>query len=174
MFISASYFLTVDCLLWGLFVSFISLILSGPLIRATRGLGLCTFSTNFTCELRGAILILLTLINLWSCLLAQATINIPGQQGLQILLLALAFTTIIFFVEGSWLKFYVYFELSLIPIFLIIIGWGYQMERVKASKAIVLYTVTASLPLLLIFLSVNLEGGDMSFQLARSIGLGRG
>ena len=48
------------------------------------------------------------------------------------------------------------------------------MERVKASKAIVLYTVTASLPLLLILLSVNLEGGDMSFQLARSIGLGRG
>lgn len=48
--------------------------------------------------------------------------------------------------------FYILFELSLIPIFLIIIGWGYQIERLRAGTALIIYTVTASLPLLFMVL----------------------
>jgi len=97
-------------------------------------------------------------------LLAQATIGPPGQPGLQPLLSALACSTVFFFVERSWLKLYIYFEFSLIPIFLIIIGWGYQFERLKASKAIILYTVTASLPLLATIVLARGQGGDYIFQ----------
>jgi len=164
-----SHILAVDSLVWGIFVGFATLTFFSPLISTTRGMGLCAFSANFNYDLRGAVLVVLTLINLWSCFLAQTTIKIARQQGLQTLLLALAFTTIMFFVEGSWLKFYIYFEASLIPIFLIIMGWGYQIERVKASKAIVLYTVVASLPLLLVLLVVSSRGGDISFQVVRSV-----
>merc|ERR1711990_775123 len=52
--------------------------------------------------------------------------------------------------------FYFFFEWSLIPIFFIIIGWGYQPERLKASLALFFYTLFASLPLLIsIILTVN-------------------
>jgi len=46
--------------------------------------------------------------------------------------------------------FYVCFEASLIPILLLIVGWGYQPERLQAGSFIILYTVGASLPLLVI------------------------
>nr|YP_009003686.1 NADH dehydrogenase subunit 4 [Iwatanemertes piperata]AHB53111.1 NADH dehydrogenase subunit 4 [Iwatanemertes piperata] len=52
------------------------------------------------------------------------------------------------FVVSDFFMFYIFFELSLIPTFLLILGWGYQPERVGASMYMVLYTVGASLPLL--------------------------
>lgn len=44
------------------------------------------------------------------------------------------------------------FEISLIPIFILVIGWGYQPERTKASIRLLFYTLTGSLPLLGFFL----------------------
>jgi len=45
--------------------------------------------------------------------------------------------------------FYISFEATLIPIFLLVMGWGYQPERVSASLYLLFYTLAASLPLLL-------------------------
>lgn len=45
--------------------------------------------------------------------------------------------------------FYILFEASLIPILLIIMKWGYQPERLQAGIYIILYTITARLPLLM-------------------------
>lgn len=47
------------------------------------------------------------------------------------------------------MQFYFLFEASLIPIRIIILGIGYQPERLPATFAIVIYTVVASLPLML-------------------------
>lgn len=47
------------------------------------------------------------------------------------------------------IHFYFMFEASLIPILFIILGWGYQPERLQAGIYIIIYTVAASLPLLL-------------------------
>ena len=52
------------------------------------------------------------------------------------------------------LLFYFFFEWSLIPIFFIIIGWGYQIERLKSSFYLLMYTLFASLPLLIIILII--------------------
>nr|ARI50066.1 NADH dehydrogenase subunit 4 [Margarites vorticiferus] len=55
--------------------------------------------------------------------------------------------------------FYVSFEASLIPTLMLILGWGYQPERLQAGMYMMLYTITASLPLLvLILLSSELSG----------------
>lgn len=51
--------------------------------------------------------------------------------------------------------YYISFERTLIPIFLIIIGWGYQPERITASYFLLFYTLTASLPLLLRIIWLN-------------------
>lgn len=64
------------------------------------------------------------------------------------------------------LKFYVYFELSLVPIFLIVLGWGYQIERVAAAKAIMLYTMAGSLPLLLVIIFAG-GAGQGAFPASR-------
>ena len=45
--------------------------------------------------------------------------------------------------------FYIFFEGRLIPTLLLIIGWGYQPERLQAGIYLLFYTLFASLPLLI-------------------------
>lgn len=56
--------------------------------------------------------------------------------------------SLVFFNLYRAIYLYLVFEISVIPIFLMIIGWGYQPERVKASYAIIFYTIITSVPLL--------------------------
>lgn len=62
------------------------------------------------------------------------------------------------FLTNSLFLFYIIFELSLIPIMLIVLGWGAQPERVKARMFLVIYTVLASLPLLFSIILLNIDG----------------
>nr|AQP28009.1 NADH dehydrogenase subunit 4 [Odontotermes sp. D TB-2017] len=48
----------------------------------------------------------------------------------------------------SLLSFYIFFESSLIPTLFLILGWGYQPERIQAGIYLLFYTLLASLPLL--------------------------
>nr|YP_010148084.1 NADH dehydrogenase subunit 4 [Potamilus streckersoni]QQV68436.1 NADH dehydrogenase subunit 4 [Potamilus streckersoni]UUA64268.1 NADH dehydrogenase subunit 4 [Potamilus streckersoni] len=74
-------------------------------------------------------------------------------------ILVLTMVLIFSFSVSSLLAFYLLFEFSLIPILLIILGWGYQPERLQAGKYVMLYTVSASLPLLiLVVLVLGSEG----------------
>nr|YP_010719264.1 NADH dehydrogenase subunit 4 [Parnassius tenedius]WDR47327.1 NADH dehydrogenase subunit 4 [Parnassius tenedius] len=45
--------------------------------------------------------------------------------------------------------FYLFFEGSLIPTLILIIGWGYQPERIQAGMYLLFYTLFASLPMLM-------------------------
>nr|QLY90079.1 NADH dehydrogenase subunit 4 [Ylodes simulans] len=45
-------------------------------------------------------------------------------------------------------KFYLFFESSLIPMVLLIFGWGFQLERVEAVIYLLFYTLFVSLPLM--------------------------
>jgi len=72
---------------------------------------------------------------------------------------------VVAFIVGGFLKYYVFFELSLIPTFLLILGWGYQPERVSARIYMVIYTVGASLPLLGCLLYCFGISGHLSFCL---------
>lgn len=53
------------------------------------------------------------------------------------------------FSVSNFLIFYIMFESSLIPTLILILGWGYQPERIQAGVYILFYTLFASLPLLL-------------------------
>ena len=52
------------------------------------------------------------------------------------------------FCTSNMIIFYMCFEFTIIPTLSLIIGWGYQPERLKAGFYFVFYTITASLPLL--------------------------
>jgi NADH-ubiquinone oxidoreductase chain 4 len=73
------------------------------------------------------------------------------------------------------LSFYIFFKSRLIPTLLLILGWGYQPERVQAGIYLLLYTLLASLPLLVGILFVyNFMGSLCLFMLCGSSSLASG
>lgn len=66
------------------------------------------------------------------------------------LVITLIFILLFTFSAKDYLYFYFFFEASLIPTLLIIMGWGYQPERLQAGVYFLFYTLTVSLPLLLV------------------------
>ena len=69
------------------------------------------------------------------------------------------------FSSSNLIVFYVFFEACLIPTLVLIIGWGYQPERLLAGSYIMIYTVGASLPLLLVLVWWCLENGTMRVRI---------
>jgi len=57
----------------------------------------------------------------------------------------------------NYLIFYFFFEAILIPTLYIIVGWGYQPERLQAGVYFILYTLFISLPLLIILVVLNIN-----------------
>nr|YP_006702477.1 NADH dehydrogenase subunit 4 [Trichuris ovis]AFK81050.1 NADH dehydrogenase subunit 4 [Trichuris ovis] len=62
---------------------------------------------------------------------------------------------ILFFLSENILMFYMLFELSILPIFLMILGWGSQPERLFASNYLLFYTLLFSFPLVIIFMVIS-------------------
>lgn len=71
-----------------------------------------------------------------------------NKNNLLILNTILIIVLLLFFFSSEVLNLYVIFELAVLPIFMIIIGWGYQTERLEARLRLLFYTIVASLPLL--------------------------
>lgn len=63
-------------------------------------------------------------------------------------LILLSFILLFCFIFRNYLLFYIIFEGSLVPTMILILIWGYQPERLQARLYFVIYTVIASLPLL--------------------------
>nr|YP_002929356.1 NADH dehydrogenase subunit 4 [Chrysochroa fulgidissima]ACF04027.1 NADH dehydrogenase subunit 4 [Chrysochroa fulgidissima] len=59
--------------------------------------------------------------------------------------------------------FYLFFEVSLIPTLFLILGWGYQPERVQASVYLLFYTLLASLPMLVALFFFYTKFGSLNF-----------
>nr|ANZ03375.1 NADH dehydrogenase subunit 4 [Pleuropoma jana] len=64
------------------------------------------------------------------------------------LVCVLNFVLMATFLSSDLVVFYFFFEASLIPTLFLIIGWGYQPERLQAGFYLMLYTITVSLPFL--------------------------
>nr|QGT77369.1 NADH dehydrogenase subunit 4 [Parapotamon spinescens] len=79
-----------------------------------------------------------------------------------ILLLFLMIT----FSSMSYLIFYISFEASLIPTLILILGWGYQPERIQAGIYMLFYTLTLSLPLLVCLLNIYYNKGSLIMKMS--------
>nr|WBR65634.1 NADH dehydrogenase subunit 4 [Layahima elegans] len=95
----------------------------------------------------------LILLTFWICTLmltASESIYRFGYNSnffmfnIFVLLLMLYFT----FSSLNLFYFYLFFESSLIPTLFLIVGWGYQPERLQAGIYLLFYTLFASLPML--------------------------
>uniref|UniRef100_UPI00315C5BCB NADH dehydrogenase subunit 4 n=1 Tax=Glauconome virens TaxID=457868 RepID=UPI00315C5BCB len=74
------------------------------------------------------------------------------KKGIEIPTVLVSVVSIMVFMVSSWMDFFFFFEFSLIPTLWLILGWGYQPERLQAGVFMVMYTVSASLPLFLVLL----------------------
>lgn len=74
-----------------------------------------------------------------------------------LMILILTFSSLNLFI------FYLFFERRLIPTFFLILGWGYQPERLQAGFYLLFYTLFASLPLLLGILFCQNDTGSINY-----------
>lgn len=79
------------------------------------------------------------------------------------LLLRLTILLLIAFFSSRLMLFYFFFERRLIPIFFLILLWGYQPERLQAGLYIMIYTLCGSLPLLIGLVLIYLRNGHRRF-----------
>lgn len=63
----------------------------------------------------------------------------------------LIFFCLLFFVPGSLILLYMFFELSIFPILVIILGYGRQIEKVRSAYYLIVYAAFCSLPFLFIY-----------------------
>nr|YP_054539.1 NADH dehydrogenase subunit 4 [Thermobia domestica]AAT69288.1 NADH dehydrogenase subunit 4 [Thermobia domestica] len=90
--------------------------------------------------------------------------------SLVLLLLVLLYLS---FSSSSLFMFYFFFEGSLIPTLFLILGWGYQPERVQAGMYLLFYTLFASLPLLIgIFYLEYVKGSLLMINMSSVMDLG--
>lgn len=113
-------------------------------------------------------LIYLSIYLLYLIILSRVLLKkINKNYNLYLYIILFLFICLYFtFCLNNYLLFYLFFEISLIPTLLIIIGWGYQPERLQAGVYFILYTLTASLPLLFLLLTFyKINGRLIMFQL---------
>nr|YP_010952756.1 NADH dehydrogenase subunit 4 [Trapezia garthi]WMQ53176.1 NADH dehydrogenase subunit 4 [Trapezia garthi] len=72
----------------------------------------------------------------------------------------------------DYIFFYISFEMCLVPTLILIMGWGYQPERIQAGVYMLFYTLVFSLPLLGSLLMYFNNNGSLMMMLAESISKG--
>nr|YP_010459019.1 NADH dehydrogenase subunit 4 [Asura megala]UUB71783.1 NADH dehydrogenase subunit 4 [Asura megala] len=111
----------------------------------------CNLSYMMSCDILSYGLILLSV---WiTILMIMASENLLKKNFyVNFFLFNVIFLLIMLYLTFSVMNmfmFYLFFEGSLIPTLMLIIGWGYQPERIKAGMYLLFYTLFVSLPLLM-------------------------
>lgn len=92
----------------------------------------------------------LLFLTLWiGGLMFIASSSVKFKNLFNLVVLILIFFLVITFSRINFLIFYLFFEIRIIPTLLLILGWGYQPERLQAGLYLLFYTIFGSLPLLL-------------------------
>nr|YP_010610910.1 NADH dehydrogenase subunit 4 [Seasogonia rosea]WAP91744.1 NADH dehydrogenase subunit 4 [Seasogonia rosea] len=124
-----------------------------------------TLSFSFGVDFISYGLILLTLMISSLMTLASSKILIMMSKSFFISMnLSLCFCLVIVFSLTNMFFMYMYFEFSLVPLMILIFGWGYQPERLISGLYLFFYTLFASLPLLLIILFFYVYCGSVFFD----------
>nr|YP_010895010.1 NADH dehydrogenase subunit 4 [Caliprobola speciosa]WJW73523.1 NADH dehydrogenase subunit 4 [Caliprobola speciosa] len=110
------------------------------------------------------------MLSFWICslmLMASDTINKLNNYSNLFLLnvLLLLLLLVLTFSSMNLFMFYLFFESSLIPTLFLILGWGYQPERLQAGMYLLFYTLLVSLPMLIAIFYLYNNLNTMSFYL---------
>nr|WAX39763.1 dehydrogenase subunit 4 [Conophyma sp.] len=117
----------------------------------------------------------LILLSFWVCSLmitASGSVYLSSYHSNFFIFMVLILMVMLYcsFASLSLLSFYIFFEASLVPTLLLILGWGYQPERLQAGIYLIFYTLIASLPLLLVLFKVYNYMNTLYFPLMLDFG----
>nr|QNV12157.1 NADH dehydrogenase subunit 4 [Aphodius foetens] len=131
---------------------------------------LVNLSYIFGCDLLSFVMVLLTF---WICsLMIMASESLYKSNYFYnlflFLLLMLLLALLLTFLSLNLFIFYLFFEMSLIPTLILIIGWGYQPERLQAGIYLLFYTMVASLPMLIFIFYYYYKFNSLMFMLMLS------
>nr|AVN68041.1 NADH dehydrogenase subunit 4 [Ectobiidae sp. BB] len=112
----------------------------------------------------------LIMLSLWICVLmimASESVLRYNYFSSFFLMMVLFLLIMLYctFSSMSLFSFYLFFESSLIPTLFLILGWGYQPERLQAGIYLLFYTLLASLPMLVCIMYVYEYMGLVDFSL---------
>lgn len=71
---------------------------------------------------------------------------------------------LLFFLSSNLIGFYIFFEFSALPVLFLILGWGYQVERLQARRYLIIYIILTSLPILVILLLFYKRERSINFE----------
>nr|YP_010894945.1 NADH dehydrogenase subunit 4 [Phortica variegata]QXG19605.1 NADH dehydrogenase subunit 4 [Phortica variegata]QXG19618.1 NADH dehydrogenase subunit 4 [Phortica variegata]WJW73458.1 NADH dehydrogenase subunit 4 [Phortica variegata] len=112
----------------------------------------------------------LILLSFWICSLmlmaSESTYKYNNYSSLFLInIVILLILLVLTFSSMSLFMFYLFFESSLIPTLFLILGWGYQPERLQAGLYLLFYTLFVSLPMLVGIFYLYNKMGTMNFYL---------
>nr|QZI85894.1 NADH dehydrogenase subunit 4 [Agapanthia amurensis] len=95
----------------------------------------------------------LIMLSLWICclmILASGKLfKMKNYSDLFLMIIAVLLLSLyLAFSSMNLFMFYLFFEISLIPTLILILGWGYQPERIEAGMYLLFYTFFVSLPMM--------------------------
>nr|YP_010490404.1 NADH dehydrogenase subunit 4 [Ashinkailepas seepiophila]UWM12890.1 NADH dehydrogenase subunit 4 [Ashinkailepas seepiophila] len=151
-FVSYFFYMTFSVIFWVLFYSSFNV--------GHIGLG---------CDTLSWFLILLTFWVVMFMFMASQSFEINNyfKSKFSFVLMLMLIFLFLTFSSLDLISFYIFFEGSLIPIYMLIMGWGYQPERLQAGIYLLLYTIFASLPLLVSLFYLGNYVGGYSFVLLK-------
>nr|YP_009245635.1 NADH dehydrogenase subunit 4 [Oligolophus tienmushanensis]AIG60116.1 NADH dehydrogenase subunit 4 [Oligolophus tienmushanensis] len=126
--------------------------------------GVLNLSLIFGVDTLSYALVYLTLWIIYLGLLSSWNLSKEGYNfSLFLFLVCLLMVTLLFtFLTYNAMLFYFFFEASLVPLLMLIIGYGYQPEKLSAGMYMLFYTMFGSLPLL-VGLLMMMELGGLNF-----------
>nr|APX40078.1 NADH dehydrogenase subunit 4 [Orestia punctipennis] len=123
------------------------------------------------CDLLSFSLILLTY---WVCtlmILASGKLykNKDYYNFFMFIMVILMISLFLTFSSLNLFIFYLFFEISLIPTLILIVGWGYQPERLEAGIYLLFYTLLMSLPMMIMIFYIYKQSNSMFFLLLNDL-----
>nr|ARH54372.1 NADH dehydrogenase subunit 4 [Dicronychus cinereus] len=130
---------------------------------SSLGLGLSYF---FCCDMISYYMILLSIWIISLMILASEKVYKESYYSSFFILVNCFLMISLFFTFCSLniFLFYLFFEVSLIPTLLLILGWGYQPERIQAGMYMFFYTLLASLPMMVAIFYFYYTSNSMDFD----------
>nr|UEN67849.1 NADH dehydrogenase subunit 4 [Pyrocoelia analis] len=117
------------------------------------------------CDYMSYFMVMLSLWIIMLMMMASNKLMNSTYEGLfSFSVLLLLFSLFLTFISMNIFIFYIFFEVSLIPTLMLILGWGYQPERIQAGIYMFMYTLLGSLPMMISLFYIYYYSNSLDFS----------
>uniref|UniRef100_A0AAU8ASS3 NADH-ubiquinone oxidoreductase chain 4 n=1 Tax=Pyrocoelia amplissima TaxID=370598 RepID=A0AAU8ASS3_9COLE len=129
-----------------------------------------SISYIYGCDYISYFMIMLSLWVIMLMMMASNKLNYSiYSQLFSFIVFLLLFSLFLTFSSINLFMFYIFFEVSLIPTLMLILGWGYQPERIQAGIYMLMYTLFGSLPMMVSLFYIYYFSNSLDFSFIFSV-----